>query len=261
MFGIYCALGLAALDRGQCVRPEGSMSMRLGRDGHFILEEQLMDEDSVIKRTPRTSVTTRKMRQEALDPDPAVASRPVIAASYLEDGFSASLAKQYTQDFARAEACLNSLEVLPLLPQLPAPGPSSLAEATTNSEAAVSTALIVRQPNKTAEIPPEPIAEKPSNWKPGAWKFYNKVKKIAFSLRGGVVNVGATFAAMGLGPDNCILKLIYIMYTHQGEDDYPYLPQGCGDGFNFLVGGARHSAGLSVLALISFVVTMALSDF
>lgn len=86
-------------------------------------------------------------------------------------------------------------------------------------------------------LPQDPIEEQPKSWTGKAWEMYQKAQKVLKPLRGGTMNVAATFAAMGLGPENCLLKLIYILYRHEDEDDYPYLPLHCGAGFIFTQGG------------------------
>merc|ERR1719321_682569 len=80
-------------------------------------------------------------------------------------------------------------------------------------------------------MPEQNVHEQPKGWSQKAWAMYQKVYETLKPLRGGHLNVVSTFAAMGLGPESCILKLAYILYTHDGEDDYPYLPQHCGAGF------------------------------
>jgi len=106
---------------------------------------------------------------------------------------------------------------------------------------AKSAGLDVRAPDDDEEDPNMPeqnVKEKPEHWSEKAWKTYQTVYKTLAPLRGGVGNVAATFAAMGLGPENCVLKLAYILYSEDDEDDYPYLPRGCGDGFQFLMNTA-----------------------
>lgn len=50
------------------------------------------------------------------------------------------------------------------------------------------------------------------------------VQGILTSGRGGPVNWVVTIASIGVGPENDLLKAIYILYSADGEDDYPYLP-------------------------------------
>lgn len=120
--------------------------------------------------------------------------------------------------------------------------------------------LDVRDPDDNdPNMPEQSVKEKPKSWTEKAWKTYQTVYKTLAPIRGGVGNVGATFAAMGLGPENCVLKLAYIMYSEDDEDDYPYLPRGCGDGFNFLItlGGAPHNwASLHISGMLLLVLLL-----
>lgn len=115
----------------------------------------------------------------------------------------------------------------------------------------------VRAPEEDPNMPEQNIKEQPEHWSEKAWKTYQTVYKTLAPIRGGVGNVAATFAAMGLGPENCVLKLAYILYSEEDEDDYPYLPRGCGDGFNFLMpGAARPHSCLGVLAILLLVLLL-----
>lgn len=112
--------------------------------------------------------------------------------------------------------------------------------------------LDAKGPEDDPNLPDQNVKEKPESWTGKAWTTYQTVYKTLAPLRGGVGNVAATFAAMGLGPENCVLKLAYILYTEDDEDDYPYLPRGCGDGFNFLINtaGPHNWLGISGTLLL-----------
>eukprot|EP00933_Yihiella_yeosuensis_P019881 TRINITY_DN16032_c0_g1_i1.p1 TRINITY_DN16032_c0_g1~~TRINITY_DN16032_c0_g1_i1.p1 ORF type:complete len:226 (+),score=23.03 TRINITY_DN16032_c0_g1_i1:66-743(+) len=73
----------------------------------------------------------------------------------------------------------------------------------------------------------------------GAYKFTSK-------MRGGSMNTMASVASMAgvtSASDNCLLKLLYILYSSDDEDDYPYLPRKCGD-FNYETGTNAGGGGL-----------------
>lgn len=60
-----------------------------------------------------------------------------------------------------------------------------------------------------------------------AWSF-----RPWFDIRLEVVNV--------FSPDNCLTKLLYLLYRFADEDDFPYLPRklgSCDIGFNFKILG------------------------
>lgn len=91
--------------------------------------------------------------------------------------------------------------------------------------------------------PPDQLTEKPKTWSESAWSFYNKCYSVVKNLRGGALNVAASLVAMGTGPDNCALKLAYVFFRFEGEDDYPYMPQ-CGPvHFSYSLGGAPQRFG------------------
>lgn len=82
-------------------------------------------------------------------------------------------------------------------------------------------------------MPPERYKAKPKKWPGRTWDTYQRAYEKLKPLRGGVGNVAATAAAAILGPESCILKILYVFYVMDGEDDYPYIPRGCGDMFDF----------------------------
>lgn len=250
------------------------MSMRLLRDGKFILEESHDEREKPVRKSASGGVLdgeATRVRRKAAVVDPAVQDFPPEKASalpmlemnassladtsnHLEGVETLQLDSIFEPDFSRACASLASLSDPPA-------ASSSLVDVGASGAVAsksgtnLSTALVLSK-KKSAEQPPDELEEKPKSWSEGAYKWYKKLQKMAGKLRGGVVNVGATIAALGLGPENCILKIIFILYRHEGEDDYPYIPVGCGDGFSAFLAGARQKAGLPILALFGIVASM-----
>lgn len=88
-------------------------------------------------------------------------------------------------------------------------------------------------PTPKPTLPPDRYKAKPKSWPMRAWGSYQRAYEKLKPLRGGAGNVAATAAAAFLGPDSCILKILYVFYSADGEDDYPYIPRGCGDMFDF----------------------------
>jgi hypothetical protein len=95
------------------------------------------------------------------------------------------------------------------------------------------------EPKATPTVPPERFKTRPKGWGDRAWDEYEKAAKAMAPFRGARGNQMATFASLFLGADNCILKLMYVFYHEDGEDDYPYVPRGCGDMFDFAILGAN----------------------
>lgn len=83
------------------------------------------------------------------------------------------------------------------------------------------------------QVPPERYKQKPKSWPATAWSEYSRAYESLKDVRAGSGNVIATGAAIFLGPDSCILKIMYVFFSMEGEDDYPYIPRGCGDFFDF----------------------------
>mmetsp|Transcript_65984 Transcript_65984/g.204395 ORF Transcript_65984/g.204395 Transcript_65984/m.204395 type:complete len:223 (-) Transcript_65984:78-746(-) len=86
--------------------------------------------------------------------------------------------------------------------------------------------------------PKQFLSEKPSGWSQTAWEMYTTAYETLSPLRSGHGNTVATLVSMGVGPDNCVLKLAYILFKEEGEDDYPYMPTACGSGFAYLLTGS-----------------------
>jgi len=103
-----------------------------------------------------------------------------------------------------------------------------------------------RRKDPAPTMPPERFKDQPKDWKgtkgKRAWDTFQGAYAKLAPFRGGTGNVIATGAAMILGPDSCILKILYSFYSMDGEDDYPYIPRGCGDMFDF----ALNANGLPV---------------
>jgi len=200
-----------------------SISMRLLKDGHLVMEH---DQDQHGQRHhdgPRMGVVEeRKVPAEtaaAVAPERGAAAERAAAP---EPPGEDSSFLEYLHESLSPE---HLDEVLRIATQLQAKQASSLAETGMADQ--------VLAPKEDPNTPNQQVNEKPKSWSGKAWAAYQKVYETLKPLRGGHLNVLATFAAMGLGPENCILKLAYILYTHDGEDDYPYLPQHCGAGFAY----------------------------
>lgn len=85
--------------------------------------------------------------------------------------------------------------------------------------------------------PPEMDEQEMGKMKVGK-KMITKLKAVydlIRPLRGTVGNVAASVWGLA-DPDSCLSKLLFILYRFDNEDDYPYLPRGCGDGFNWETG-------------------------
>lgn len=118
------------------------------------------------------------------------------------------------------------------------PRGASMLEAATSASARsnMAAARLLKldefaKPEGDFEIPEQKIKNKPPSMPEkayrkivGAWTTFGKYRRQAY----GAVNFGATVAAAVAGTDNCILKLLFIFYSPEEEDDYPYLPQHCG---------------------------------
>jgi len=69
------------------------------------------------------------------------------------------------------------------------------------------------------------------------FEVLKKAHEFVRPLRASSGNVVASLMAVA-DPENCLMKLAYSTYRmdSQGEDDYPYFPRKCGDGFRFETG-------------------------
>lgn len=87
--------------------------------------------------------------------------------------------------------------------------------------------------DQKVELPKSYFSEKPKSWPARTWGAYSAAVEKLKPLRGGVGNTASSVLALVIGPDACILKILYVFYVHDGEDDYPYIPRNCGDWFDF----------------------------
>lgn len=110
-----------------------------------------------------------------------------------------------------------------------------------------------KQPPPT--VPPERYSQKPKSWPMRAWNEYQRAYEKLAPLRGGAGNVIATGLATILGPESCILKILYVFFHMEGEDDYPYVPRGCGDMFDFALNANGIPVPWMLIAGILFLVT------
>lgn len=104
-------------------------------------------------------------------------------------------------------------------------------------------------------VPPERYKSQPKSWPSKAWDEYQRAYEKLAPLRGGVGNTIATVAAVFLGPDSCILKILYVFFSMDGEDDYPYIPRGCGDMFDFALNANSIPVPWMLIAGALFIVT------
>jgi len=103
-------------------------------------------------------------------------------------------------------------------------------------------------------VPPERYKSKPKSWPASAWSSYEKAYEKLKPLREGPGHHAATVAAVFLGPDSCILKILYVFFVKEGEDDYPYVPRGCGDMFDFaLDANGMHVPWLLIAGALAIV--------
>lgn len=76
---------------------------------------------------------------------------------------------------------------------------------------------------------------KPVHWTVKLWKMFQKAQEILYKTRNGVGADAANVAALFLGPHNALLKILYIGFLKEGEDDYPYIPRGVFDNFEEMI--------------------------
>mmetsp|Transcript_121386 Transcript_121386/g.259173 ORF Transcript_121386/g.259173 Transcript_121386/m.259173 type:complete len:234 (-) Transcript_121386:102-803(-) len=183
------------------------MSMRLLKDGHFVLEPT---DDQVPSHKPEAEMNVKLQ----------VALPEIKAQSFAED------------DAFDGYKQLSLAEIEQVM------------------------ALHLREdPNAP---PPALTEEEQKGLSPSAQKEVNASRSVMSDITGGIFKAGASMSgvrggslnvaasltaatvgsAVGLGPDSCVMKTLFIMYVHQGDDDYPYLPRGCGDSFYTFLGAA-----------------------
>eukprot|EP00416_Gambierdiscus_australes_P019389 CAMPEP_0171060920 /NCGR_PEP_ID=MMETSP0766_2-20121228/4106_1 /TAXON_ID=439317 /ORGANISM="Gambierdiscus australes, Strain CAWD 149" /LENGTH=184 /DNA_ID=CAMNT_0011516535 /DNA_START=135 /DNA_END=690 /DNA_ORIENTATION=+ len=167
--------------------------MRLLKDGHFMLERPSLDNE------PATRITSSLWREPTskAQRDLSQAEASVVAAVAARQGQGRS------QPNATQWLALLALGEMKMQVAGPTEGPQ-----------------LPRLPEN--QMPERNVEEQPEGWSSKAWSMYNTAYRTLAPLRGGVGNAAATaFAAMGA--DNCILKLAFILYKEDGEDDYPYM--------------------------------------
>lgn len=205
--------------------------MRLLKDGKLVLEHDQAQHSQQQHDEPRMGV----VEERGVPAETATAVAPERGVSLLERAAAPeSPGEGSFMEYMHEELSPAALdEVLRIATQLQAKQASSLAETGMADQ--------VLAPKEDPNMPHQNVAEQPKGWTEKAWSAYQTVYETLKPLRGGHLNVLATFAAMGLGPENCILKLAYILYKHDDEDDYPYLPQHCGAGFVYSAGTPQSS--------------------
>lgn len=108
------------------------------------------------------------------------------------------------------------------------------------------------------DAPSRALRERPAAWTAQAWEMYSAAYEVVSPLRRGHGNTVSTLIGLGVGPNNCVLKLVYTLFSEPGEDDYPYMPAGCGPGFDFRVGGGVRRALPPSALLASLVLALGL---
>mmetsp|Transcript_61946 Transcript_61946/g.199763 ORF Transcript_61946/g.199763 Transcript_61946/m.199763 type:complete len:256 (+) Transcript_61946:79-846(+) len=233
---LQCVLAFAVL---RCGCATSSVSMRLLKDGHFVLERLGSQgrHDLGGSGSPRWAPTPEEEASKLGQQWPRSITVEQRGSAVVEAGSLVLTDRFATRTLSRA-----GIDERPVVVGghavahghlLPKPTPCR-----TSSLSAVK--VVVQE---DPSMPKQIVKTKPASWTSKAWSMYQTAYKTLAPLRGGVGNVAATFAAMGLGPENCVLKLAYSMYYVDDEDDYPYMPRGCGDGFSYTIGGAVHWFG------------------
>lgn len=209
--------------------------MRLLKDGHIVLEEPESEAPARTKFLNARGASLMNDVGEAvpMDPLPLAVSKTHVH----------SRGRLVTKTVA-AEDDSGHLE--PAMLELPV-NASSLELWSSQQSGSLELML---EPGRDPNTPNQNIKKKPEKWSVRLWKMYNKVYETLAPLRGGVGNIAATFAGLALSPENCILKIAYTLYSFEDEDDYPYMPLGCG-GFIYIINGAiRWSTSLVTRLLL-----------
>lgn len=228
-----------AAERPRAERAEFNRLMELREDGHFVLEPSETKQPVVAEAARAANHSQRVSLQVTPAADGDVHAVPIAAASLLEQHPGPGPTLQQEEEAHRTK--VHAREALLQVAQTMSA--DELAEAERILE------LALRSPTDE-QIPKQMVASRPQHWTMKAWGAYRKAQDLLAKFRGTGGNAIATFAALGLGADSCILKIAFIMYTHVGEDDYPYLPNGCGMGFNYEMPGGAAAARLSGLLLV-----------
>lgn len=195
-----CSIVVSADRDSHKIGPKSSI--HLTRDGHFQLAEVARHSDS---SAPAAEVATAEPRK-------------IRALSDLE---SRALVPMVMKNTRPAGSFVNRTDDWMTLSQVAA---GSLASTRLQT-------VVMNTPAPT--VPPNRYEKKPSSWPATGWSAYKRAEAALKPLRGGAGNGVATVAAVFLGPDSCILKILYVFFSMDGEDDYPYIPRGCGNMFDF----------------------------
>mmetsp|Transcript_80065 Transcript_80065/g.138969 ORF Transcript_80065/g.138969 Transcript_80065/m.138969 type:complete len:284 (-) Transcript_80065:166-1017(-) len=241
--GIHCSLAA-----------KNSISMYMERDGHFQLESST--DRALVNLQSDLAQKVNQLRPDAdnqLRPDadtshdrsegtakpkchrcPSLSEHAIGALESLSKAESADHAAQHLTRLAQVTGA-PSTNISSALLENRSVDWRVLSMLAANS-LAQSDAWLGREERQTTTVPtvpPQRFQSKPKGWTERGWNRYQEANEKLAPLRGGVGNVGATMLAALLGPDSCILKILYVFYIHDGEDDYPYVPRHCGDFFDF----------------------------
>jgi hypothetical protein len=181
---------------------DGSLSMRLMKDGHFHLATDASAPSLDAKVTSESAPVHVLENRSA---EPRTVSRHVAQDVAPTQDPPASSFMNRTTDWL------------------------SLHHGASRDLLSTRTDTLTPQPT----VPPERFTQKPKSWPERAWNRYQKAYNYLAPFRAGPGHTIATIAGVFLGPDSCILKILYVFFKMEGEDDYPYIPRGCGDMFDF----------------------------
>ncbi|CAK0802247.1 unnamed protein product [Prorocentrum cordatum] len=202
------ALSLALLGLASGGRPSASkesISMRLLKDGKLVLEHDEAPHGRQHRGVPRLGAQEGVPAALAEPAAAAPASAPERGVAILERAAAPEVPGQDSfLEYLHESLSPTALdEVLRIATQLQAKQATSLAET------GMAGQVLTTKPDPN--MPTQNIQSKPKGFSENLWGLYQKAFSILKPLRGGHLNVVATFAAMGLGPENCILKLAYIL--------------------------------------------------
>jgi len=239
----------------EAARPSDQKSVSLTRDGHFQLAA---DASEMLASQPAPAQKEQRLIQallplHLLEPEPRSlpglqVSHPSVVAVHEGSWFRNPSQKAWAP--AAASAFKNRTDNW-----------MTLSKAAAGSLLAKRDLMSKRSQNALGTpaptVPPTRYTKKPESWPLRTWSFFSKAAEKLKPLtdRSGVGNIVATGFAVFLGPESCILKILYVFFSMAGEDDYPYIPRGCGDMFDFAMdaNGIRVPWMLIVGAL--FIVT------
>jgi len=218
---LCCIIAHAGRDTRKNV---GAASLSLTRDGHFQLAANLAAPKPTLELKPDKPRRIRALLTETQARTTVVhAAAPQRQVMAVHEG--AWIQKAQHPVLPAASSFVNRTNDWMALSHMLA---GSLAKRAPTQPAPTQSG-----PTPKPTVPPDRYKAKPKSWPMRAWGEYQQAYEKLKPLRGGAGNVAATAAAAFLGPDSCILKILYVFYTADGEDDYPYIPRGCGDMFDF----------------------------